>query len=71
MWTPCNKAVVCCSYVVGPYEFSGGQLDGSLPLLDEYLSATVKSSVRRTRTDLFYVNSQGGVGQVEALLVSI
>lgn len=29
-------------------EFSGGQLDGSLPLQDKYLGATVKSFVRQT-----------------------
>ena len=46
------------------YEFSGGQFDESLPLLDEYLGATVKSYVGRTKTDLVRVNSQCSVGEV-------
>ena len=45
------------------YEFSGGQLDGSLPLLDKYLDATVESFVRRTKTDLVRVNSQCNVAK--------
>ena len=54
-------------YVVG-YEFSGGQLDGSLQLLDDYLGATVESFVGRTKTDLFRVNSQCSVGEVVSSL---
>ena len=45
-------------------EFSAGQLDRSLPLLDEYLGATVESFVGRTKTDLIRVNSQCAVGEV-------
>ena len=50
------------------YEFSGGQLDGSLPLLDEYLGATVESFVGRTKTDLIRVNCQCVVGEVVSSL---
>ena len=50
------------------YEFSGGQLDGSLPLLDEYLGATVESFVGKTKTDLVCVNSQCSVGEVVSSL---
>ena len=46
------------------YEFSGGQVDGSLPLLDEHLGATVESFVVRTKTDLVHVSSQCSVGEV-------
>ena len=45
-------------------DFSAGQLDRSLPLLDEYLGATVESFAGRTKTDLIRVNSQCAVGEV-------
>ena len=45
-------------------EFSGGKLDGSLPLPDEYLGATVDPFVGRTKTELIRVNCQCAVGDV-------
>ena len=48
------------------YGFSGGQLDGSLPLLD--LGATVDSFVGRTKKNLFRVNRQCSVDEVVSSL---
>lgn len=46
------------------YEFSGGKLDGSVPLLDEYFGATVEAFAGKSKTDLIRVNSQCCVGDV-------
>ena len=62
-WYGC-VIVNSCSLSDLYYEFSGGQLDGSLPLPDEYLGTTVDSFVGRTKTDLIRVNCQSAVGEV-------
>ena len=47
-WYGC-AIVDSCSLSDLHYEFSGGQLDGSLPIQDDYIGATVDSFVEELR----------------------
>ena len=49
-------------------EFSGGELDGGLPISEEYLGGDVTASVGRTKTDLTRVSSQCPVGDAVSAL---
>ena len=55
-WYGCVIVDSCTCTLSDLYcEFSGRQLDGSLPLLDEYHGAPVELYVGRTKTDLVRV----------------